>query len=213
MMTYLFCTTAGRDHLFFIEIVQFHNRVGIQSLLCWEIITAGAARGPFVVSKNTDNQACWFVGMRLLTTISYLGGLTAESYRYVLFVKLFPVCLFKALISVKSSCSPLRHILWGQHPRVCKHMHLLAFTIHILYTVVYIVRTQTNIPIYWLCCLYAVVYSIYSFCYFVCLLSLVCSASTASSEFHNLILKNLIFALKFSYVYQCLFRKWKPKFT
>lgn len=189
MMTYLFCTTAGRDHLFFIEIVQFHNRVGIQSLLCWEIITAGAARGPFVVSKNTDNQACWFVGMRLLTTISHLGGLTAESYRYVLFVKLFPVCLFKALISVKSSCSPLRHIL------------------------LYIVRTQTNIPIYWLCCLYAVVYSIYSFCYFVCLLSLVCSASTASSEFHNLILKNLIFALKFSYVYQCLFRKWKPKFT
>lgn len=136
-----------------------------------------------------QDQACWFVGMRLLTTISHLGGLTAESYRYVLFVKLFPVCLFKALISVKSSCSPLRHIL------------------------LYIVRTQTNIPIYWLCCLYAVVYSIYSFCYFVCLLSLVCSASTASSEFHNLILKNLIFALKFSYVYQCLFRKWKPKFT
>lgn len=27
--------------------------------------------------------------------------------------------LFTAVVSVKSSFSPLRHILWGQHPRVC----------------------------------------------------------------------------------------------
>lgn len=130
--------------------ILFRNCSITQSAIisCWEIRTAGVGHVSGLKSEKDADLQCRLEVADTLCCSPQISDMKSEGCHSVLllfflishlaevdcsiplqhcmlFTTLFPVCLFTAVVSVslKSSFSPLRHILWGQLPRVCEHMH------------------------------------------------------------------------------------------
>lgn len=146
-MTYSYWATTGKDCLFFLEMIQLHNQFAYNHhlLLRNKKLTGLWGKTCVVFENKEEHMLMTLVGdIQSVCCSPLIWRVTQCQFLFyfyiqqrwwqhcVLFTTLLPVYLFTAVVSVKSSFSPLRHTLWCLHPCVSEHMHLCTCTTHLL---------------------------------------------------------------------------------